>query len=79
MDVPSVTDARRTKGRGEPGNAVLDLSVSARAHILHSDGKLESRKLRAGTHGITVHVDSLESSNPFSVVREGGRPKLLKE
>ena len=61
VEVASVTVAQHIEGRGEPSNAVLDLSVSARAHILDSDGKLESRKLRAGTHGITVHVGSLES------------------
>jgi len=31
-----------------------------------------------GTHDITVHGGSLESSNPFNIVREGGRPMFLK-
>ena len=40
-----MTDARHIECRREPGNAVLDLSVSVRAHILDPDEKLESRKL----------------------------------
>jgi len=31
-----------------------------------------------GTHDITVRGGSLESSNPFSIVREGGNPMFLK-
>ena len=33
----SLTDARHIEGRGVPGNAVLDLSMSVRAHILDPD------------------------------------------
>ena len=63
MEGASVTVTQNIEHSGESGNA---MSVSALAS-------------RSGTHDAIVHVDSLESSNPFSVVREGGRPKLLKE
>ena len=62
----SVTVTQNIEYSGESGNAMFELSVSALAS-------------RSGTHDGIVHVGSWENSNPFNIVREGGRPRFLKE
>ena len=59
----SVTVSQNMEYSGESGNA---MSVSALAS-------------RSGTHDGIVHVGSWENSNPSNTVREGGRPRFLKE
>ena len=61
--LPALTVAQHVEGLGEPGKAVLDLSVSARAHILDSDGEAGESQHQ---WDITIQVGSLESSNPFN-------------
>ena len=63
MEGASVTVTQNIEYSGESGNA---MSVSALAS-------------RSGTHDVIVHVGSWENSNPFNIVREGGRPRFLKE
>ena len=81
-----MTDARHIEGRGEPGNAVFDLSVSVRTHILDPDEKLESRKLcthqwEPTTSPCTVQIPSAsfvkEVGQNFS--RSEGVAELLDE
>ena len=59
----SVTVTQNIEYSGESGNA---MSVSSLAS-------------RSGTHDGIVHVGSWEDSNPFNIVRGGGRPRFLKE